>query len=68
VNENGPALHAGTREDWPAVSPLLVQVFHHAADPELERIKGSVVEPERTLLAEEDDAPWSRTRPRTPAI
>jgi predicted acetyltransferase len=49
-------LRVGTAEDWPAVNRLLMQVFHHAPDPDVERIEGSVVEPERTLLAEDGGA------------
>lgn len=56
MSENGIPLRAGTGADWPAVNGLLFQAFHHSADPELMRIEGGVVEPERTLLAEDGDA------------
>jgi predicted acetyltransferase len=49
-------LRVGTAGDWPAVTRLLTQVFHHALDPEVRRVEGSVVEPGRTLLAEDGDA------------
>src|SRR5215212_7985796 len=56
MSENGLRLRAGTAADWPAASRLLFQAFHHGPDDEAMRVEGSVVEPARTLLAEDGDA------------
>ncbi|GAA0797654.1 hypothetical protein [Spirilliplanes yamanashiensis] len=45
MTDEAPALRAGTRDDWPAAHRLLFGAFHHAADDELTRIEGGVVEP-----------------------
>ena len=49
-------IRTGAAEDWTAISDLLGQLFHHTVEPELRDLEGSVFEPERSLVAEEDGA------------
>jgi predicted acetyltransferase len=45
--------HAG---DWPAVSELIGYVFHEAMTPQASAVEGSVVEAERSLVADDNGA------------
>jgi predicted acetyltransferase len=47
-------IRVGDADDWEAVSALLSFAFHEAPDREAHDVEGSVVEPERTLVAEDD--------------
>jgi predicted acetyltransferase len=49
-------LRAGTADDWDAVSGLLNTAFHNPPESGFRDIEGSVFEPERALLAEDDGA------------
>jgi predicted acetyltransferase len=51
------AIRAGTADDYPAISKLMGTVFHNATGDEEENAAWrAVFEPERSLLAEADDA------------
>lgn len=54
MDESGIRIRAGEAEDWPAVSALLSAAFHEVPDEEAQKIEASVVEPERTLVVEDD--------------
>jgi predicted acetyltransferase len=47
-------IREGAADDWPAVYDLMSQVFHHEADPVARDVEGSVSEPERSLVADDD--------------
>lgn len=47
-------IRVGDADDWPAVSELIGYVFHEAMTPEASDIEGSVVEAERSLVAEDN--------------
>jgi predicted acetyltransferase len=49
-------IRTGAAEDWTAISDLLAQLFHQTVQEELRDLEGSVFEPERSLVAEEDGA------------
>jgi predicted acetyltransferase len=48
-----PQIRGGRPGDWDAVFRVMTMAFHHSPDAELHRVQGSVYEPERALLAEE---------------
>ena len=54
MSEPEITIRTGRPGDWDAVSRLLAQAFHATPDAEVRQIEGSVYEPERGLLAEED--------------
>jgi predicted acetyltransferase len=47
-------LRAGDADDWATVSELLGNAFHEAVDEKSREVEGSVVEAERTLVAEDN--------------
>ncbi|GAA3351311.1 GNAT family N-acetyltransferase [Amorphoplanes nipponensis] len=53
MDDSGITLRAGHADDWPAVSDLLSFAFHEPVSAEARDVEGSVVEPERTLVAED---------------
>jgi predicted acetyltransferase len=54
MDDSGITIRAGDADDWPAASDLLSFAFHDHITPEARDIEGSVVEHERTLVAEDD--------------
>jgi predicted acetyltransferase len=54
MDDSGITIRAGEAEDWPAVADLIAYAFHDQPTPETRDVEGSVVETERTLLAEDD--------------
>ena len=55
MDVSGITIRTGDAEDWPAVSQLLSFAFHEQPTPESREVEGSVVEAERTLVAEDGD-------------
>jgi predicted acetyltransferase len=53
MDDSGITIRTGDADDWPAVSELLSFAFHEQVTPEARDVEGSVVEPERTLVAED---------------
>ena len=48
-------LRAGTAEDWDAIADLMGHVFHETMTAEVQASEGSVFEPERSIVATDDD-------------
>ena len=53
MDDSGITIRAGGAEDWTAAFDLLAFAFHEQVTPEARDVEGSVVEPERTLIAED---------------
>ena len=53
MNDAQVPIRVGVADDWPAISKLLSQVFHHRDDPVARDVEGSVFEPERSLVADD---------------
>jgi hypothetical protein len=53
MDDSGIIIRAGDADDWPAASDLLAFAFHEQSTAESRDVEGSVVEAERTLLAED---------------
>jgi predicted acetyltransferase len=53
MDDSGITIRAGDADDWPAASDLLAFAFHEQPTPESRAVEGSVVESDRTLLAED---------------
>lgn len=53
MDDSGITIRAGDAEDWPAASELLSFAFHEHLTEEARAVESSVVEPERTLVAED---------------
>lgn len=54
MDESTIRIRVGDADDWEAVSALLSFAFHESPDREAHDVEGSVVEPERTLVVEDD--------------
>lgn len=55
MDDSGITIRTGDADDWPAVFDLLSFAFHDQGTPEARDVEGSVVEPERTLVAQDGD-------------
>ena len=53
MDDSGIIIRAGDVEDWAAVFDLLAHAFHDHPTPEERDVEASVVEPERTLVAQD---------------
>ena len=53
MDDSGITIRTGDADDWPAAADLLSFAFHDQITPETRDVEGSVVEPERTLVAED---------------
>ncbi len=47
-------IRTGAADEWPAVSRLLGMLFHNASEEQTRDVEGSVFEPDRSLVAEDD--------------
>ncbi|MFI7541404.1 GNAT family N-acetyltransferase [Actinoplanes sp. NPDC049599] len=56
MDNSGIAIRAGEADDWTAVYDLLSHAFHEQPTTEARDVEGSVVEAERTLVAEDGGA------------
>jgi predicted acetyltransferase len=54
MDESTIRIRVGDADDWEAVSALVSFAFHESPDREARDVEGSVVEPERTLVVEDD--------------
>src|SRR5687768_6989081 len=55
MDDSGISIRAGEPDDWTAVNDLLAYAFHEQVTAESRDVEGSVVEAERTLVAEDGD-------------
>src|SRR5690349_17887820 len=55
MDDSGITITPGSADDWAAVFDLLSFAFHDQVTPEARDVEGSVVEPERTLVARDGD-------------